>query len=262
MVNSAIVILPTYRHVITLPFAIESAQNQTIQDIEIAIIGDGVNDDTRDIVSDFKKKDSRIRFYDEPKCRSRNELVRNQVISKSNAKIVTYLGDDDLFFPNHVEIMSNILKKNDFAHPLPILFFKKDKISKFKTDLKDPKWVKYHLERGQNTIALTGVSHTLKFYKSLPVGWEIPPEGEWSDHYMWQKMFKMRNVKLETSEYSTTLKMMATPREKNSNADILEEVKYWSDCIKDNKFFKYWQNKVNHTEPKDVESPIRFEIEI
>src|SRR6187397_3559137 len=43
----ASVLLPTHVHAATLPFAVASVQAQGIDDIEILIVGDGVNDTLR-----------------------------------------------------------------------------------------------------------------------------------------------------------------------------------------------------------------------
>ena len=51
------VIVPTHDHAATLPFSIGSITAQTVADLDIVIIGDGVGDDTRDAVADLRRDD-------------------------------------------------------------------------------------------------------------------------------------------------------------------------------------------------------------
>jgi len=245
MVNSTMVVIPTHNHASTIKYSIQSVQNQTFSDLDIVIIGDGVGDDTRDVVNDFVKTDSRIRFIDEPKGESRNELVRHKIVSESKSEIITYLGDDDLFFPNHVEVIRELLVENDFVHPLPVQITNEKGLLVYKTNLKETKWVKEHLKPKQNTISLTGAAHALNLYKRLPYGWRIAPPNVWSDHYMWQQIFKLPDVKLETSKLSTTVKLPSSIRKGVTPESRESEIKNWYSRINSDGFYDLWQKKVN-----------------
>ncbi len=245
MVNSTMVIIPTHNHASTIRYSIQSVQNQTFSDLDIVIIGDGVGDDTREIVNYFVKTDSRIRFIDEPKGESRNELVRHKIVSESKSETITYLGDDDLFFPNHIEVIRELLIENEFVHPLPVQITNEKGLLVYKTNLKESKWVEQHLHTGQNTISLTGAAHTLNLYKRLPYGWRITPPNNWSDHYMWMQIFQLPEVKLETSKLSTTIKLPSSIRKGVTPEDRESEIKNWYNRIHSDSFYKLWQDKVN-----------------
>lgn len=56
------VIIPNYNHALYLPLRIESVINQTFKDVEIIILDDCSSDNSRQIISSYAVKDSRIRF--------------------------------------------------------------------------------------------------------------------------------------------------------------------------------------------------------
>jgi GalNAc5-diNAcBac-PP-undecaprenol beta-1,3-glucosyltransferase len=169
-----LVIIPTHDHPWSLDLSVESALVQTFENLDIVIIGDGVGDDTRDVVAGLLNRDDRIRFVDAPKSPSRSERVRHDVICSSDADVVAYLGDDDLFFPDHVESMAALLDRYDFAHPVSVCVDGNDVLTAFPADLSDPDCVEWHLQHGWNTIGLTGVAHSSEMYRRLPRGWTEP----------------------------------------------------------------------------------------
>lgn len=245
MSNSVMVVIPTHNHPTTLKYSVESAQNQTVDDLDIVIIGDGVTDDTRDVISDIIKTDKRVRFEDEPKRISRNEVARHRIVSESKSDMVTYLGDDDLLLSKHVEIMRDMLVDSDFTHPLPVLIHPNNILTVSRVNLKDKKWVDYHLKPKQNEISLTGASHTMDLYRKLKFGWRVAPKNIWSDLYMWRQIFLTPNVKLSSSELSTIIKLPSSSRKEIDMSNRKSEIERWSIVIKNSDFFGLWQNKVN-----------------
>lgn len=243
MVTSVMVIIPTHNHPTTLKYSVESAQNQTVDDLDIVIIGDGVTDDTRDVISDIIKTDNRVRFEDEPKRLSRNEVARHRIISESKSDIVTYLGDDDLLLSKHVEIMKNMLVDSDFTHPLPVLVYPDKSIDALRINLKEKKWVDYHLKPKQNKISLTGAAHTMDLYRKLKFGWRAAPKNIWSDLYMWRQIFLTPNIRLSSSDLSTMIKLPSSARIEN-DLNRKFEIETWSIIIKNPDFFDLWQKKV------------------
>jgi len=244
MSNSVMVVIPTHNHPTTLKYSVESVQNQTVDDLDIVIIGDGVMDDTRDVISDIIKTDGRVRFEDEPKRLSRNEVARHRIISESKSDIVTYLGDDDLLLSKHVEVMRDMLVDSDFTHPLPVLIFPDNVVRVSRVNLKDKTWVYHHLKPKHNEISLTGVAHTMSLYKKLKFGWRVAPENVWSDHYMWQQIFGTKGVKLLSSNLSTTIKLPTSLRKDTNPLERESEINIWSTMIKKPDFFELWQKKV------------------
>ena len=64
--TDATILLPTFRHAAVLPYAIESALDQEGTSIELFVVGDGVEDATREVVARYES-DERLRFFDLPK---------------------------------------------------------------------------------------------------------------------------------------------------------------------------------------------------
>lgn len=207
---AALVIVPTHDHASTLDLAVASVLEQTVTDLEVVVIGDGVGDDTREVMSRLTASDERVRFVDRPKSPSRGEGARHEVILASAAPVVTYLGDDDLFWPDHVETMLALLDDHDFSHPFPVVVAADGTLRALPTDLSDPACVEWHLHPGHNTVSLTGAAHTIDLYRRVPAGWQAPPAGRWPDHFMWEQFFRLPGVRLATSPRSTTVKPPAT----------------------------------------------------
>ena len=64
---AATVIVPTHDHGPTLRLSVGSALAQTVEDIEVLVVGDGVPDVTREIVGELSRVDERVHFFDHPK---------------------------------------------------------------------------------------------------------------------------------------------------------------------------------------------------
>lgn len=240
-----LVIVPTHDHASTLDLAVASALAQTVGDLDIAIIGDGVGDDTRAVAGELMSADDRVRFIDAPKSASRSELVRHQVISDSDAELVTYLGDDDLFFPDHVEVMADLLGSSDFAHPLPVFVEIDESLVVLPCDISDPRWVEMHLLPTFNAVSLTGAAHTTEFYRRLPHGWLEPPAGRWSDHFFWGQVFTTPGVRARTSHLGTTVKAHATTRTHLSALERRQRLEPWVELVCDPEGRATWNRMVD-----------------
>lgn len=79
--------------------AIQSVLNQTFQDFEILIIGDGISDDTGEVVEHFK--DARIRYF--PMPHQGISCARNMAADLARGAYTAVLDDDDLMHPRRLE---------------------------------------------------------------------------------------------------------------------------------------------------------------
>jgi glycosyltransferase involved in cell wall biosynthesis len=241
-----LVIIPTHNHPYTLGFAVESAQNQDIPDANIVVIGDGVNDDTRDVLSRYIRDDDRVIFIDMPKAIRHGEEYRDAVIRKSRAKLVTYLGDDDLFFPHHLSTMKSQLEGVDFVNPLPIFINIGGQINYVATDLANPESRAWHLDPHlrRNSVSLTGATHTRSSYLRLPSGWRPAPIGRWTDHYMWEQYFSLDGFTAKTSSLSTTAKFNDGERKSLSGVQRSSEVGDFLKKMTADSFIQAWNMRV------------------
>jgi glycosyltransferase involved in cell wall biosynthesis len=241
---SWLVVIPTHDHPSTVAHAAASVLDQGVQDFRLVIIGDGVGDDTRDVVADLCRGDRRVSFVGRPKVPGRNESARHAVVSASEAPLITYLGDDDLFLPHHLESMQDLLADHDFAHPAPVFVEPSGQLFALPTDLADPRCVSWHLHPGHNAVSLTGAAHTGDLYRRLPFGWRPAPQGRWSDHYMWEQIFTLEGVRLATSPWATTVKLSADKRVGVEAVDRAQEIRSWRGRVDGPGFREWWDAEV------------------
>ena len=105
------VLLPTHNRADVLPLAVRSVLNQTCQDLELLIVGDGCTDGTAEVVGDFG--DSRIRWFDLPKAPYFGYANRNVALHEVTGRLVAYMTHDDLWLPDHLQLLSACLEDHD-----------------------------------------------------------------------------------------------------------------------------------------------------
>lgn len=106
------IITPTYNAEKFIKKTLKSVQNQTYQNWEMILIDDASTDETVKIISDFAKKDSRIKLFKLEK-NSGNGFARNVALEKIVGKYIAYLDADDLWFPMKLEKQIQFLKENN-----------------------------------------------------------------------------------------------------------------------------------------------------
>lgn len=88
---------------------IESIINQTLTEIEIILINDGSNEQTKKICEEFQKKDNRIQLINQ---KNKGESVaRNVGIEHSTTEHITFVDSDDWIEPNMCEKIINYIKQ-------------------------------------------------------------------------------------------------------------------------------------------------------
>lgn len=94
------VVIPTYNRQETLPAAIDSALNQTYENIEVIVVDDSSTDNTEELVQER---------YSEAVCFLQHEenqggsAARNTGIEHSQGQYIAFLDSDDEWHPNKVE---------------------------------------------------------------------------------------------------------------------------------------------------------------
>ena len=105
------VLISTYNRPQYLGEAIESVINQRYQNWELIVLNDG-GIDVAGVVDKFA--DSRIIYV--PSAENKGAAHRfNQGLALARGEYITYLGDDDVFYPNHVEVLAKALDENPNA---------------------------------------------------------------------------------------------------------------------------------------------------
>jgi GalNAc5-diNAcBac-PP-undecaprenol beta-1,3-glucosyltransferase len=221
----ATIIIPTYDHADTLYASVKSALMQTVREIEIFIVGDGVPNRTREVVMDLKS-DDRVRFVDRPKSPRTGEPYRHEILQEVKSKIVCYLSDDDLYFPDHVEHMLRLLENADFATTLP-LFLDEGRFQVLLADLSQECNREVQARGLNGRFGLPYAAHTLDFYRRLPHGWRTTPPDFFTDQYMWQQCLSVPDCKSVSSFIPTVLRFPAPTRKHLNPLQRRAELDLW-----------------------------------
>lgn len=232
--TDATILIPTYRHPKFLPFALRSALAQEEAEVEVFVVGDGVEDDTRLAVQPFLT-DPRVRFFDRPKGQRHGELLRHEALRESSAAVVCYLCDDDLILPGHARRAVELLRRADLVTDLPANVWPDGTIHYFAFDLARPEFV-HLLEEGRGGGGLTGVSHTRDAYDRLPFGWRPAPPGTPTDVYMLQQFVSLPDFRGATSDRLTSLAFPSPLRTEMTDDERVAELALWEARIRDPAF--------------------------
>ena len=104
-------LVPIYNVENYLRECLDSAQNQTLRDIEIICINDGSKDSSRSIIQEYLDCDDRFRVID--KENSGYGISMNMGLDAARGEYVGILESDDFFEPNALELLVNTAEKFD-----------------------------------------------------------------------------------------------------------------------------------------------------
>jgi GalNAc5-diNAcBac-PP-undecaprenol beta-1,3-glucosyltransferase len=231
----ATVVIPTHNHGPTLRRSARSALAQTVEEIEVFIIGDGVTEETRAAAREVAAEDDRVRFFDNPKGPRLGELHRHAALQEARGEVVCYLSDDDLWLPEHVETMHDLLQDADFAAAFHVYFDGEGRMKLTTNNLALPHFRKLMLSapRGVNRVPLSGGAHTLEMYRRLPHGWRTSPPEASTDLYMWQQFLADLECRTVSATRPTVLQFPSPMRRGWSPEERLAELDLWSRRIAD-----------------------------
>jgi glycosyltransferase involved in cell wall biosynthesis len=105
------VVMSVYNGEAFLAEAVDSILAQTLTDFEFVIIDDGSTDGTPRILSDYTKRDARVRVFTQPN-RGRAESL-NSGIDRARAPLIARMDADDISLPDRLEQQFRFMK----AHP-------------------------------------------------------------------------------------------------------------------------------------------------
>ena len=232
----ATVIIPTHDHGPTLVPAVESVLGQRVQDLEVFVVGDGVPENARQICRQLADLDQRVRFFDNPKGPRNGEVHRHEALKEAGGRIVCYLSDDDLWLPDHVAFLLELLEEYDFAHSLPIRVSPGGDIDVYRMDLSHPWYRRFALDdRGirKAWVPLSCGAHTLDLYRRLPVGWSTTPGRLPTDRYMWHKISQLDGVRMVSGTRPTVVHLASTERRGWTLDQRVAELRAWGARLQD-----------------------------
>lgn len=107
------IITPTYNCGNFIGETIESVINQTYKNWEMIIVDDCSTDNTKEIVDNYSKRDSRIKYY----CLEVNSgaaVARTKAMELAKGDYIAFLDSDDLWMENKLGCQIKIMKENNW----------------------------------------------------------------------------------------------------------------------------------------------------
>jgi GalNAc5-diNAcBac-PP-undecaprenol beta-1,3-glucosyltransferase len=206
------VIVPTHEHGELLGYSVRSALRQTVAELEVVVIGDGVDEVTRAVALELAASDDRVRFFDFPKGPRLGEVHRHRILtSEACGRYVLYLSDDDIWFPEHAEHMIGLLQGADFAHAMAVWLTIDGVVQVTTLDLSMP----FHRDAvaaGRQTPGLSTAGHSMAAYRRLPHGWRTTPEGIPTDSWMWRQFLEQPWCTAISGKIPTHIHLPSPPR--------------------------------------------------
>ena len=125
------VIIPTHNRCNVLERAVKSVQRQKYTDIQIIIVSDGSTDNTKQVVEELSKFDSRIEFVEYFPAMGGN-YARNKGIELSKGKYVAFLDDDDEWLDEKLDVQLKLIESDNemgLVYTDVNIIYEKDKIN-------------------------------------------------------------------------------------------------------------------------------------
>jgi len=216
-----------------LALSVPTVLAQSVSDIEVFIVGDGVSDAARSTIRELQA-DPRVRFFDAPeKDVGRGERRRHAILGEARGRIVCYLCDRDLMLPHHVETLDRVLRDADFAHTLRFGIREQGTLSfDLIVDITCPV-ERAKLVRAHGLIPLSLVGHTLAMYRRLPEGWRATPPDVATDTYMWEQFIAEPTCRTAASIEPTILYFKRGDHPGLPVADRAREIAPWAERIRE-----------------------------
>lgn len=227
--TAATILIPTHDAPDSLPAAVASALDQTVDDIEVLIVGDGVAGRHRSVVEACAAGDARVRFLDLPKAAQRGERNRHHGVHAAASDAIVYLADDDLLLPRHVEHMLELLADSDLCQSFNAYIDRDDRLRLLPTDLSEARWRAWHLQDPpRNRVSITGTAHSRAAYDRLERGWDLAAPGVPTDLTLWRQFFLLDGLRGRTHSEVTTLQFPGFERSFMDEAAIAAQRDRWA----------------------------------
>ncbi|OCP10125.1 MULTISPECIES: glycosyltransferase [unclassified Ensifer] len=217
------VLLPIHRSPELLPFAVESVLTQSNADFELFIVCDGAPDATVACAKELAERHRQIRVFAFEKGERHGEVHRDVALREARAPLVAQIGDDDLWFPDHLAVLGSLLETVDFGNLLQAELLPDGSIAVHIDDLADKATRQRMCSGPWNFFGPSVAGYRLSAYRSLPIGWSPAPPDLWTDLHMWRKFLQHESLTFGTSFSVQCLKLSAHHRQSIETADRAKE---------------------------------------
>jgi len=231
----ASVLIPAHDKPTTLPLTVDTVLRQSVADLEVIVIGDGVTDPVREVVAGLVSSDERVRFLDFPKGPHHGERYRHDAVLATRSDAILYLCDDDLLLPGHVADLLALLETHTLVQSLNGFCRVSGEVEIVVGDLADPAAVDLLLDDRlrHNFVSITGTAHTRTFYERAGVRWDTTPADQWPDHHQFRRMAAHPGFRGATSHRMTALQLPTSEdgRDEWSEAERQAELTRWHTLV-------------------------------
>src|SRR5262249_21530179 len=227
------ILLPVHRPPALLRYAVRSVLWQERSDWELLIVCDGAPDATVETARSLAAADARIKVFAHPKGPRLGEIYRHQALEHARGECVAQIADDDIWFPNHLSELAQLLRVCDFGHLTHVMVRPDGFIGATLGDLTRPAVRKRILDKNQSHFGPTVWGFRLATYRALPEGWATTPPELGTDVYMTQKFLRHPGIRAATRFAVTSLHFPAPGRNDMDLAQRENENRLWFERASD-----------------------------
>lgn len=230
------ILIPTHDHADTLFHSTASALRQTVQDFEILVVGDGAPPRTAEVMAEIIAGDARIRYLPYAKGERHGERNRHEALKSACGKYVAYLADDDLWAPEHLEVLLPALELHDTVHTMHFEISPDSSATSWYFDAR----LKHDLHRMRAGITgfggLASGAHRMDAYNKLPVGWRPAPLGIPTDQYFWLQFLDQSWCRYTPIPQHTVYHFGSGLRRDHDLASRIAELAQWEEKLRSREF--------------------------
>ena len=216
-----LVLLPIHRPPNLLKFAVASVLNQTEQDFQLHIVSDGAPDETTQELLALAKQERRITSHIFTKGERNGEAYRDPIIRDTPSDIICQIADDDMWFPNHLCEIEQLLRVYEFGNTIQTDAAPGRMLAPHIGDISDPETASKMINQRYNVFGPTASGYRKDAYLKLKDGWTAAPEGIWTDLHMWRKFLSHGEIRCGT-RFSFTNLHIAAPHHTDMTIDQRE----------------------------------------
>jgi glycosyltransferase involved in cell wall biosynthesis len=172
---------------------------QSEQRFELFILCDGAPDETVAAARRLARQDRRINVRAFPKGERHGEAHRDTILREEcRGTMICQIADDDLWFPDHLEQMAELLADSDFGNLIQVHVEPDGRFTPLCDDLALPGTRERMLSEKYNFFGPTTCGYRRTAYDLLERGWSPAPEDIWTDLCMWRKFLDRDDIRAAT----------------------------------------------------------------